>query len=484
MRAADRRSFRIQIGLASEKWSPNLLNSSSFQQYYAVFAWTLTGKAWSADDLRKCFSCGFSFYGLLANVQLKTVELFQGGDRKPQILFVEQFYYPEGWGGAQLPRDITVHLQQLGCDIQVLCGSEIYVEAGKTAAVDPRAYGVTIARIPRLAPGNPRVWRVVRHLWFYLLASGRLLFGRRPDLYIVQTNPPLIAVIAAVAARLRHRPLTIVCQDLYPEALFAAYSSRGMRALVALLEGPFSWAYRQAAAVVSLGETMTGRLLEKGVDAARVCEIPNWATGSLARDPGGEVGLADQWGTAGRKVFIYSGNMGVGHEFDTLMRALEVTAKKYPKVLVIFVGRGARVEWIAAQSSTKELQGVVQLHDFVAPNMLGESLGLADVAIVTLRPGFEGLLVPSKMLGYMARGLPVLYIGPPGDIDQLISRAQCGYAFRNDDVDGVAEFMGRVVTGELDVSAMGSSGRKYYDRFLSRERALEQYVALVARCLA
>ena len=27
-----------------------------------------------------------------------------------RIVFVEQFYYPEGWGGAELARDVTVAL--------------------------------------------------------------------------------------------------------------------------------------------------------------------------------------------------------------------------------------------------------------------------------------------------------------------------------------------------------------------------------------
>ena len=403
--------------------------------------------------------------------------------KKARLVFVEQFYYPEGWGGAQLPRDVTGYLQQHGYQVQVICGSETYVEEGESAGADPRAHGIVIDRVPRLLSGDPRRWKLVRHLWFYLVAGCRLLSGRKPDLYVVQTNPPLIAVIAAFSARLRHRPLIIISQDLYPEALGAAYSSWRSRVLVGLLERPFSWAYRQASAVVSLGETMSRRLVGKGVEVTRICEIPNWATGSLATVGRESNRLATAWGTANRKVLIYSGNMGTGHEFDTLLQGLTVAVRKHPRILMIFVGRGARFEQIAAFASAGGLRDAIQLHDFVAAEMLGESLGLADLAVVTLRPGFEGLLVPSKMMGYMARGLPVLYIGPPGDIDQLIGRAQCGYVFRNGDVEGVAAFISRVASGELDVSVAGANGRSYYDNFLARERALKKYGALVARCL-
>ena len=33
-----------------------------------------------------------------------------------RIVVIEQFYYPEGWGGAQLPRDVTIDLARAALD--------------------------------------------------------------------------------------------------------------------------------------------------------------------------------------------------------------------------------------------------------------------------------------------------------------------------------------------------------------------------------
>src|SRR5256885_10913785 len=43
-------------------------------------------------------------------------------------------------------------------------------------------------------------------------------------------------------------------------------------------------------------------------------------------------------------------------------------------------------------------------HDLVPAEDLPLSMGVADLALVTLRDGFEGVVVPNKLLGYMARG--------------------------------------------------------------------------------
>jgi hypothetical protein len=42
------------------------------------------------------------------------------------IAFVEQFYWPDGWGGAQIPRDLTSGLARDGWSVEMLCGSEQY----------------------------------------------------------------------------------------------------------------------------------------------------------------------------------------------------------------------------------------------------------------------------------------------------------------------------------------------------------------------
>ncbi|MGH2569256.1 MAG: glycosyltransferase, partial [Bacteroidota bacterium] len=224
-----------------------------------------------------------------------------------RLVFVEQYYYPEGWGGAQLPRDITRHLARAGFDVHVICGSDRYVSFGAQTPDDPRVDGVTIHRIPRVLGGEIHEQKLLKQVWFYVAALPLLLFRKSPDLYITQTNPPLVVPLVLLAAALHRRPAMIIAQDLYPEVVFAHGMLSRRSFLGRILQRVFRAAYSRAACVISLGAVMSERLVAKGVDRKRIHLISNWATGAL--DPVNDEPnpLRQEWGLCGKFVLLYAG---------------------------------------------------------------------------------------------------------------------------------------------------------------------------------
>ena len=399
------------------------------------------------------------------------------------ILLCEQYYFPEGWGGAELPRDVTLRLRELGHEVAVLCGSDPYIPVTGDAGVDPRTRGIRLLRVPRLLAGEARQYRLLRQAWFYLYALRFLLLRRPPDLFMVQTNPPLIVVIVAFASMMWRRPMVVIAQDLYPEAIVAHGALRDSSAIIRLLARLFTWSYRRAAAVVSLGDRMTSRLIVKGVREDRIAVISNWATGptDVVRGPANQ--LVADWGLQSKFVLLYSGNLGVGHEFVTIAEAMKLAVAEEPRITLVVIGRGGRLEELQQAVTRLGLEAHVQYRDFVPASRLPESLGVADAALVTLRDGFDGLIVPSKVLGYMARGLPVLYVGPEGDTSTLLERSGGGSSFRNGCAAEVARWLVDASRGASALTAVGVRGRAYYQRFLSRDHGLEAYARVVERCL-
>jgi colanic acid biosynthesis glycosyl transferase WcaI len=115
----------------------------------------------------------------------------------------------------------------------------------------------------------------------------------------------------------------------------------------------------------------------------------------------------------------------------------------------------------------------------VSANELPHSLSLADLGIVTLRDGFEGLIVPSKFFGYMARGIPTLYIGPESDISVFVERTQAGLAFRTGDAAAVAAAVVAASSDPKWLERMSDAARTQYHGSFQRERALTAYAAAV-----
>jgi glycosyltransferase involved in cell wall biosynthesis len=390
------------------------------------------------------------------------------------LIFAEQFYYPEGWGGAQIPRDITTYLARAGWGVEVICGSEPYATVEGAPQPDPAAVGVRIRRVPRLLRGDIHKLRLLRQLWFCAIALP-MLVSTRCSIYVTQTNPPLILPIVALVSWLRRKRMVIIAQDLYPEVLFA----NGMRpgsVRGRILRMLFRRGYRRACKVISLGPHMSERLLRKGVAPTSLVEISNWATGEESVTKGEANRLRDAWRLQGKFVVMYSGNMGIAHDVATPIAGLAAALPSMPDITLVFIGKGSRL--LEAQSLVAEL-GIghaVQFRPFVPAELLPHSLGLADIALVTLREDFSGLVVPSKLLGHMARAIPTVYVGPHSDITHFISESGGGLCVPG----GAAALLGRrlveLASQPRLLQEMGRLGRDYYQQSLAKRLGLSSYL--------
>ena len=398
---------------------------------------------------------------------------------KASVIFAEQFYYPDGWGGTQIPRDITIHLAQSGFEVCVVCGSDQYASLGGDPGPDPQTRGVRVLRLPRLFGGNIRSWKLLRQMWFYILAGPVLLTCGRPSVIVAQTNPPLLVPIAALVARLRRVPFVVIAQDIYPEVMFAHGMAKPDGMSGRLLACLFAWAYSRAAKVVALGEIAAQRLLRKGVQTDCIEVVSNWATGDESIERGHLNELRKEWNLENRFVILYSGNMGNAHDFDTPIAALRLVLKHSRDVTLVFIGEGSRLEDAKRAASDAGVLHAVQFRPLVPATRLPQSLGLAHVALVTLREGFEGLVVPSKLLGYMARGIPTIYVGPYSDVEQILVESGGGLCFRNGDAEALSCGIQSLIAGRDRLDVMGAAAARYYQSHLSRSKGLQKYAGLL-----
>jgi glycosyltransferase involved in cell wall biosynthesis len=404
-------------------------------------------------------------------------------ERKRRILFVEQFYFPDGWGGAELPLALTVHLARCGFDVEVLCGGDQYAAVEGDPPPDPRLHGVRIRRVPPLWRGGIHRAKFLRQLWFYLVLAPLLLLRRPPDLLVTQTNPPLGVILVAVAAQLWRTPLIIIAMDIYPEVLIA----HGVLSRASLpgkfLGRVFSWAYRRAQRVVALGPVMHERLEMKGVSTERIVEIPNWATGAPGSVTGAGNRLRAEWNLEDKFVLLYSGNLGLAHEFNTFLLGVREVVRSVLSLRVVFIGGGRRLQSVRRAASELGLDSIVRFSDLLPAGRLPESFGIAHLAVVTLQPEFSGLVVPSKLQGYMARGVPVLYVGPDSDVSRFIARSNGDVCSSCDDVQGVATSLIDLAGNPARLAMLAANARQWYEAEFAAHLGLVRYEAVVRSVL-
>jgi glycosyltransferase involved in cell wall biosynthesis len=382
-----------------------------------------------------------------------------------RIVLLNQYYAPDESASSQLLTDLGAGLVAAGHAVTAICGNRGYADPALRYPARQSISGVEVIRVRTTGFGrSSRLGRLIDYLTFMNGAWWKLLFHRRPDIFISLSTPPMIAALGLMLARVRRAQSVCWVMDVYPELAFeigaldaGSLAGRSLAFLTRLT-------LRRSDAVVAIGETMEERLRAAG--AGRLVTIHNWADGEAIRS-GAERAEArrKEMGWEGRFVLLYSGNLGLAHEFDTILDAAEML-RGHPAVSFAFIGGGPCMDEIQRAVRQRSLSNV-SIRPYVERRLLGESLTSGDVHLITLRPAMPGLLVPCKLYGVLAAGRPTIYIGPAaGEVFDIITDAQCGVRIPNGDPEALVQ---AILHYERDEEARKRAGwrarRLFEDRF-------------------
>ena len=154
--------------------------------------------------------------------------------------------------------------------------------------------------------------------------------------------------------------------------------------------------------------------------------------------------------------------MGRAHDFGTILDAADAL-KGRPDIVFLFVGGGHRRTWIKTEVARRALTNV-----FIQPlqprERLAETLGAADIHLVSLLPDLEGCIVPSKLYGILAAGRMTLFVGDPdGETARTIAAGNCGITVRIGDWPRLAELIVAYAEHPGLRHAAGARARELFD---------------------
>ena len=132
----------------------------------------------------------------------------------------------------------------------------------------------------------------------------------------------------------------------------------------------------------------------------------------------------------------------------------------------VFFGGGKRRAEVEAYVDAHP-DAPVELHDYVNAEDLDVHLASADVHLVSLRPEWDGTMVPSKLQGVFAAGRPVIFIGSEeSSIGQWVSQSGAGWLVGPGDVDALKVAIAEAAqAGECD--RRGGLARSYGMEYFS-----------------
>jgi glycosyltransferase involved in cell wall biosynthesis len=112
---------------------------------------------------------------------------------------------------------------------------------------------------------------------------------------------------------------------------------------------------------------------------------------------------------------------------------------------------------------------------------LAISLTLPDVHLVSLRPEFEGMVVPSKVYGVMAAGRPCIFIGDQeGEIARMLREGECGVTVPGSDGEALTAAIVALRDNAARCAAMGASARQMFETHFDMPVALARWDEVLA----
>jgi glycosyltransferase involved in cell wall biosynthesis len=279
----------------------------------------------------------------------------------------------------------------------------------------------------------------------------------RSPVRVVTTNPFFTPALVARATR-GHGATINLLYDLYPEALIQAGKiapdSWVARRCAALTRS----ALRECTATVFLGDRLRVYAEATYGPARRAVVIPVGADGRPFKDT--PPGLLP---TEVRPQILYSGLMGRMHDTDTIAA---LWAEKEPNgVNWAFHASGAGY---ARLRQTSGMRAEVTWGAALPEVAWQQAMKQAQVALVTIAPGAERVVMPSKTYSALVAGQAILAIcRRASDLADLIIQHDCGWVVEPGDLAGLKQVLNGIAQNPQELWAKRrnafEAGHQHYD---------------------
>jgi glycosyltransferase involved in cell wall biosynthesis len=187
----------------------------------------------------------------------------------------------------------------------------------------------------------------------------------------------------------------------------------------------------------------------------------------------------DQTALAGRRVFVYAGNMGVAQGMDILLDLAEKLQSR-AGVGFLFVGRGSDAARLKATAQSRQLDNLV-FFDEIDPDEIPDLYAQCDAGIVALDPRHKSHNIPGKFLTYMQSGLPVLAnINAGNDLAQMIRDQRVGQVSETNQVDELLQLTEKLLNQIETDSSLSARCTALFEREFAVQNTVKQIVAALS----
>lgn len=406
------------------------------------------------------------------------------GDSHSEFVILNQYYIPDVASTGHLLAELAQEAARLGREVSVITSFPSYGPPETWQACKAREVceGVRVWRMSTTRFGKDSlIGRALNSATFLVPLGIRMLLTRsRGRIFMYTSNPPFLGIIGGIVSLFRRHDYIVLLHDSYPHLAVLV----GKIKVGSVIE--WAWHqvnrlfYRRARQTIVLCDKAKELVVrEYGVSPNRVQVIHNWADPKMLRPvPKVECAFARQYGYDAKFTLLYSGNLGLYYEFDTILEAANRLRDDLGFRLV-FVGSGGKKASIERRIAELRLPNV-DVHQYQPFEALNDSLNSCDASLVTIAKGVEGISFPSKFYSSLAVGKPLLALSEPGsELQHMVERTSSGLWSPIGDTNALLANLAELRADPARAVVMGRLAREALEKHFTIETATREYLRVV-----
>lgn len=362
-----------------------------------------------------------------------------------RILILSQYCRPEPLANAEVIGALAQGLADVGVEVHIV-----------TPATGAEVAGVIVHRCVGVHPRDRAsiLDRVLEYLVFSVSGLITALRAPRPDVIVVPSPPPTLAVVGLLVARIRRTKIVYNVQDLYPEVVAAIGGGRWTGIVLAFLRRLMKVVYGRVDAVVVI-DPYFAKLIRRAAPMTRVVAIRNAIDLEPFHDLADYQAIRRSWDAdMDVQLVVYAGNTGRSQDLAAVVAACRALDTR-----LVIHGGGAAHERLRADYADEPL---VSFSDFRPREDIGRVFAAGDIHVVPLRPDVAASSLPSKLLSIFAAGRPALLVAE-GDsaAAQLLEEVGAGWRVEPCDPDALVCTLRSALGDRQEQLMRGKAGREW-----------------------
>jgi len=289
------------------------------------------------------------------------------------------------------------------------------------------------------------------------------------------SNPPFLPWLGLILYCIRGQRYAVLIWDIYPDVIVNMKYASHNNPIIKLWRKINCLAFSRSNVIITIGRNMAKVIAQYlPIDQSRTkIKIVNlWVDTDFIHPLNKEENpFIVKHGLEGKIVIMYSGNMGLGHDIETMLK-VAYRMSDVNKVRFVFIGAGPKWDLIQRALSNQNF-GNITLLTWLPENEIPYSFSSADIFLVSLETGMEKLAIPSKTISALSAGAYIVaLVGTGTELETWFNRSKIGEIVAPGDDIALEFTLRNILKGKQHLDTLKKNAREFAEKNFTKTRGV------------